>query len=156
MPRSQLHATNAMLLVYLPSVGMRFATGNAMSRGRMIRAQCVRYGTMGSTLCKLWLPVIWKYGQKLGEIVQLIKSIPEGDKVLLFVQFPNVLEELNGSLKKEGINYSDLNSGDSSKKLSAFQNNITYTDRRSMKGKSTQGPDKVLFLNIGDASASGR
>jgi rubrerythrin len=75
---------------------------------------------LGSTLCKPRPPVIWIYGQKLGEIVQLIKSIPEGDKVLLFVQFPKVLEELNGALKREDNRYSDLNSGYSSEKLSAF------------------------------------
>ncbi|KAF4616202.1 hypothetical protein G7Y89_g15204 [Cudoniella acicularis] len=91
---------------------------------------------------------ITKYGQKICDLVTLIKSFPEDDKVVLFVQFPNILEKVLGALEESGIDFMDLTStGDPSRKLMCFQKN------EGVK-KGTPGA-KVLVLNIGDATASG-
>lgn len=104
---------------------------------------------------------MYPYGQKLGEIAKPIKRIPKDEKILLFVQFPNVLSHLNHALDKEKIIFSALNSGsrgDCSSKLMAFQKNEIIGSAADKRDAAKNGEEsaRVLMLNIGDAFAAGR
>lgn len=82
---------------------------------------------------------------KIYDVVDLIKNeIPADEKVLVFVQFPKVLKAVQAALKEENIDFCDLQAAIGSwKVLSQFQ-------------KAGSGSKRVMILNIGDASASGR
>ena len=84
-------------------------------------------------------------GQKLRQIVHLIsEEIPEDEQVLVFVQSSGLRQKIVDAFKENGITFIDLKSTSMlSTQLTKFQH---------CKGKKT----KVLILNIGDASASGR
>ena len=84
-------------------------------------------------------------GEKLRQVVDLVRQIPETDQVLVFVQSSLLHQKVVEAFKESGISVSDLKTTASlSTTLTAFQ---------KMKGKKMI---KVLVLNIGDASASGR
>jgi hypothetical protein len=86
------------------------------------------------------------YGKKLQDIIRLIKSIPEDDQVLLFVQFIDLMNPITSAMKENSITYSSLwKKDDASKILTDFQTNFNPTTKK-----------KVLILSIGDASAAGR
>ncbi|KAH6674208.1 hypothetical protein B0J14DRAFT_562341 [Halenospora varia] len=89
-------------------------------------------------------PVIpTRYGQKMADMVSLIQEILEkGDRIIVFVQFSNILEKVVAALEDGGIDFISLSSArDKAAKLVNFQ-----------EGKAKA---KVLVLNLGDASASG-
>jgi site-specific DNA-cytosine methylase len=84
-------------------------------------------------------------GQKIEDIVALVKKIPDGEQVLLFAQFQDLMKKIAMAFRKEGIKHVAMHEkGDAASKLTEFQTN---RDIRSMK--------KVLLLNIGDSSAAG-
>ncbi len=86
------------------------------------------------------------YGKKVEDIVQLIKTIPQDDQVLLFVQFVDLMNTITSAMKENSITYSALGeSNDASNELTDFQTNLDIATKK-----------KVLILNIGDASAAGR
>lgn len=84
-------------------------------------------------------------GEKLRRIVHLInEEIPEDEQVLVFVQSSELRQKVVDAFKESDITFTDLKStGMLSTQLTKFQHS---------KGKK----NKVLILNIGDASASGR
>jgi hypothetical protein len=86
-------------------------------------------------------------GGKLSAIAHLINDeIPEDDQVLVFVQSIKLRQKVVDVLKEHKISYTDLKStGKLATQLTKFQHSRGRRDK-----------DKVLILNIGDASASGR
>jgi hypothetical protein len=89
------------------------------------------------------------YGKKLEDIVRLIKSIPEDEQVLLFVQFLDLMDTITCALKESGITYSSLSKlgkkEEVAKILTEFQTNTKSETKK-----------KVLILAIGESSAAGR
>jgi hypothetical protein len=82
-------------------------------------------------------------GKKLDDMISLLKSIPEGEKALIFVQYSNLTRKVEEALRSVEISFADLkNEAHSSEALTKFQKDGSLT--------------KVLILNIGDASAAGR
>jgi SNF2 family DNA or RNA helicase len=86
-----------------------------------------------------------RYGQKIGEVVQLVESIPKDEQVLLFVQFEDLMAKFAEAFRESGICYAKLiGKGNTSKILEDFQTNKDNVRK------------KVLLLNMGDETAAGR
>lgn len=86
------------------------------------------------------------YGMKLEKVMELIQNkIPKKDKVLLFVQFPDLMEKVAEVLREYRISFLQIKGTASaqSKALQAFQDSTAKEDV------------KVLLLNVMDESASG-
>lgn len=86
------------------------------------------------------------YGMKLEKVMELIQNkIPKTDKVLLFVQFPDLMEKVAEVLREYNINFLQIKGTASaqSKSLQQFQESTAKDDVR------------VLLLNVMDESASG-
>jgi hypothetical protein len=85
------------------------------------------------------------YGQKLEEIVHLIKSLPDSDQVLLFMQYDDLMEKVEKALNDNKItNYCIMKS---------LKRTVSYMDAFQTEiGKTAR---KVLMLNLSDESASG-
>ncbi|TAQ87372.1 hypothetical protein B7494_g4306 [Chlorociboria aeruginascens] len=109
-----------------------------------------------------------KYGQKIDEVIKLIKYIPQDDKVLIFVQSRKVRISVKEALVKEEIIAFDLNSGkDPATTLTAFQNDTKLEmpedptekkarlEAKTKKIKRYHSRAKVLILNIGDVTSAG-
>lgn len=89
-----------------------------------------------------------RYGAKMGGLVKLIKEvIPEDEKVLVFVQFQDLMAKVKQVLANAGIPVLDI-SGTAINKSTALE---SFQQGRSRDG----GKSKVLLLNVGDESASG-
>lgn len=87
------------------------------------------------------------YGMKLEKVMELIKQrIPKTEKVLLFVQFPDLMEKVAEVLREYKTNFLQIKGSASaqSKALQAFQDSA-----------SKDGDVRVLLLNVMDESASG-
>jgi hypothetical protein len=84
---------------------------------------------------------------KISDIMKLINDqIPQDEKVLVFVQFPKLLKKVQAALSSSNIRFCDLDSGfGSSKVLAEFKRDVDDSESA-----------RVMLLNIGDASASGR
>ncbi|KAL7269920.1 hypothetical protein RUND412_007381 [Rhizina undulata] len=86
------------------------------------------------------------HGMKIEKIITLIKDhIPAGEKVLLFVQFVDLMEKVARVLEEFGVKHIQINGSAAakSKALDQFQQ------------ASAKDPCKVLLLNVMDESASG-
>jgi hypothetical protein len=81
------------------------------------------------------------YGTKLDRMMQVLDLLPKNEKVLIFIQLSNLMDTVRNALEDAGISFMDLQNQDSSKDLEQFQSDPSI---------------KVLLLNIGDSSASGR
>ena len=87
-----------------------------------------------------------RYGSKVANIIDLIRSLPNDDQVLMFIQFDDLMHQIVFALREEGIsNYAlTANSGRvAGNMVDDFQENRGPTKR------------KVLVLNSGNASAAG-
>ena len=87
-----------------------------------------------------------RYGSKVANIIDLIRSLPNDDQVLMFVQFDDLMHQIVLALREEGIsNYAlTANSGRvAGAMVDDFQENRGPTKR------------KVLVLNSANASAAG-
>ena len=87
-----------------------------------------------------------RYGSKVANIIDLIRSLPNDDQVLMFIQFDDLMHQIVSALREEGIsNYAlTANSGRyAGNMVDDFQENRGATKR------------KVLVLNSGNASAAG-
>ncbi|KAL8287458.1 hypothetical protein RQP46_003316 [Phenoliferia psychrophenolica] len=82
------------------------------------------------------------FGAKLETLVDLISAIPDTDRVLVFVQFEDLLSKVEEALVAFGIPVQTLSSGTASGIITAFQ-------------KSEGTNHKVLLLLAADKSASG-
>nr|GAT45746.1 predicted protein [Mycena chlorophos] len=83
------------------------------------------------------------YGKKLEEVIHLIKrQIPKEERVLVFVQFPDLMKKVAASLKDHKIKFLEIkgSAAAKSKALDSFQK---------------QSDERVLLLNLMDESASG-
>ncbi|KII87340.1 hypothetical protein PLICRDRAFT_125381 [Plicaturopsis crispa FD-325 SS-3] len=83
------------------------------------------------------------YGAKLEAIVKLIKKrLPADERVLIFVQFPDLMKKVEEVLIANKITYLELKGSANSRSsnLTKFQEN---------------GPERVLLLNVMEESASG-
>ncbi|OAX36134.1 hypothetical protein K503DRAFT_826618 [Rhizopogon vinicolor AM-OR11-026] len=83
------------------------------------------------------------YGKKLEMVVDLVKNqIAKKDRVLIFVQFPDLMAKVAHALKMHKIEYLEINGSatQKSKNLEQFQNS---------------SKERVLLLNVMDESASG-
>ncbi|RDX49190.1 hypothetical protein OH76DRAFT_561350 [Lentinus brumalis] len=83
------------------------------------------------------------YGLKLEKVIDLIKkSIPKQERVLIFVQFPDLTAKVAEALQANGIAFLEIKGSASmkSKNLEKFQND---------------SKERVLLLNVMDESASG-
>ncbi|KAJ6619889.1 hypothetical protein B0H10DRAFT_2023863 [Mycena sp. CBHHK59/15] len=83
------------------------------------------------------------YGKKLEQVMDLIKEeIPKDERVLVFVQFPDLMKKVAEALKDNHIKFLEIKGSASakSKSLESFQQNST---------------ERVLLLNLMDESASG-
>lgn len=86
------------------------------------------------------------HGKKLEKIVELISNkIPEEDKILLFVQFPDLMVKVAKLLEESGIKYLTVEGGGNkrSKAVEDFQNS---------EGKEGI---KLMLLNVTAESSSG-
>lgn len=87
-----------------------------------------------------------RYGAKLDAIIDLIKSVPEEDQVLLFVQFEDLMHSVAGALEDEDITYYAIfnsQSKNAGEEMDLFQQDVS--DERK----------KVLILNPSNESAAG-
>ena len=87
-----------------------------------------------------------RYGSKVAKIIDLIRSLPNEDQVLMFIQFDDLMHQIVLALREEGIsNYAlTANSGRvAGNMVDDFQENRGPTKR------------KVLILNSANASAAG-
>eukprot|EP01117_Protostelium_nocturnum_P017438 TRINITY_DN709_c0_g2_i2.p1 TRINITY_DN709_c0_g2~~TRINITY_DN709_c0_g2_i2.p1 ORF type:complete len:1106 (+),score=377.01 TRINITY_DN709_c0_g2_i2:337-3318(+) len=84
------------------------------------------------------------FGTKIEKIIQLIKSTQkQQDRVLIFVQFPDLLKKVAEALDFHGIKYAEI-SGQASSKA-----------KNLAKYQSNHGDELVLLLNVMDESSSG-
>lgn len=105
-----------------------------------------------------------RYGTKMSTLVSLINSTDASEKVLVFVQFPDLMTSVRQALSEAGINTLVIE-GNASQRSSVLQRFQTEDGGASIptlvpKGKKAQpappkGGNKVLLLNVGDESASG-
>ncbi|KAG7093640.1 hypothetical protein E1B28_007303 [Marasmius oreades] len=83
------------------------------------------------------------FGKKLEKVIHLIKKeIPKEERVLLFVQFPDLMQKVGEALAHNKIQYIEIKGSANmrSKNLEKFQND---------------SEERVLLLNLMDESASG-
>ena len=88
----------------------------------------------------------WEYGSRLGNIIELIESLPDDEQVLLFVQFEDVMLNMAQGLEDAGIsNYALAKS--TGRKMVEMMNDFQDNDGEDKK--------KVLLLNPSSETASG-
>ncbi|KAI6149517.1 hypothetical protein BKA82DRAFT_995209 [Pisolithus tinctorius] len=83
------------------------------------------------------------YGRKLEMVIDLIKNqIPKAERVLIFVQFPDLMAKVANALKVHKIKFLEIHGSatQKSKNLEKYQND---------------SEERVLLLNLMDESASG-
>ncbi|KXN87439.1 Putative SWI/SNF-like matrix-associated actin-dependent [Leucoagaricus sp. SymC.cos] len=82
------------------------------------------------------------FGMKLEKVVQLIKKTPKGDRILVFVQFSDLMKKVTEAFTYHKIPFLEIRgtAHQKSKNLEEFQNN---------------SKERVLLLNVMDESASG-
>ncbi|KAI5287479.1 hypothetical protein KEM52_001567, partial [Ascosphaera acerosa] len=86
------------------------------------------------------------HGSKMTALARLLKDssrIPKSDRVILFIQFPEVMKAASDLLDEEGISHLVVTSNDhlASKKVLQFQSEVQDT--------------RVLILQLGDVTAAG-
>ncbi|KAI6041310.1 hypothetical protein EDC04DRAFT_2867311 [Pisolithus marmoratus] len=83
------------------------------------------------------------YGRKLEMVIDLIKNkIPKAERVLIFVQFPDLMMKVANALKVHKINFLEI------------QGSATQKSRNLEKYQN-DSEERVLLLNLMDESASG-
>jgi len=87
-----------------------------------------------------------EYGTKLAKVVEKIESLPEDDRILVFVQFPDLMQQVADALDASGIKTLQLK-GSVHKKTAALE----VMQKESMD----KNDPRVLLLFLHDESASG-
>ena len=87
-----------------------------------------------------------RYGAKLSSVVGLIERIPKDERILIFVQFADLLLKVQEALAVAGVKTSHLHGSalKRSQTIDAFQ-----------QGELEKGTPRVLLLNLRDESAAG-
>lgn len=89
------------------------------------------------------------YGRKLEAIVNLVKhEIPNEERVLLFVQFEDLMAKVEDALSEQGVSHVSLSKTRSKAKSQAKKGNPATLFQ-------TDTSIKVLLLNLADETASG-
>ena len=88
-----------------------------------------------------------KFGTKLLRIVQKIQSIPSTERILVFVQFPDLMQKVADALDDAGIKALQV-------KGSVYQKTGAL-DQFQVDEELKKGDPRVLMLNLKDESASG-
>ncbi|KKK13442.1 hypothetical protein ARAM_000893 [Aspergillus rambellii] len=83
-------------------------------------------------------------GSKIDKLIDIIRGIPADERVLLFIQFPELMETASKALQLAGIKHTSISATDrkSTQKVEKFQ-------------KTSFGEDKVLILKLGSEMAAG-
>lgn len=88
----------------------------------------------------------WDYGSRLGNIIELINSLPDDEQVLLFVQFEDVMLTMSEGLEEAGIpNYA----------LTKSAGRLVFEMMNDFQDNDGQEKKKVLLLNPSSEIASG-
>lgn len=88
----------------------------------------------------------WDYGSRLGNIIELINSLPEDEQVLLFVQFEDVMLTMSEGLEEAGIpNYA----------LTKSAGRLVFEMMNDFQDNDGEEKKKVLLLNPSSEIASG-
>ncbi|PWY93181.1 hypothetical protein BO94DRAFT_573354 [Aspergillus sclerotioniger CBS 115572] len=83
-------------------------------------------------------------GSKLDRMIEIVRSVPANERVLLFIQYPELMEVASKALDLAGIKHTLISATDrqSGKKVEEIQNS-NFKDK------------KVLILNLGGEMAAG-
>lgn len=83
-------------------------------------------------------------GSKLDKLVEIIRGIPKGERALLFIQFPELMEVASKALELARIKHTVISPTDrrSAQKVEKFQ-------------RTSFGDNRVLILNLGGEMAAG-
>ncbi|EFQ99013.1 DNA repair protein rad8 [Nannizzia gypsea CBS 118893] len=117
--------------------------------GTVQEYRIIRWTDLCHSECNTSTEKLAKYGgSKFTAVIDLLQEpekIPMDDQVLLFIQFPELMDAASKALGSAGIPYIVVQPGDRApaSKISEFQNG-----KESVKSK-------VLILNLGDVTASG-
>lgn len=87
-----------------------------------------------------------KYGgSKLDKMIEIIQAVPTGDRILLFIQFPELIDVTSKALELAKIKYIAIIATDrrAAQKVQHFQEAGGF------------GENKVLILNLGSEMAAG-
>lgn len=84
-----------------------------------------------------------KFGAKLAKLVKIVKSIPEDDRILVFLQWPDLMDKLEEALTAAKVDVITLQ-GTATKKANALESFQQATNE-----------SRVLLLAVHDASAAG-
>ncbi|KAB8219958.1 hypothetical protein BDV33DRAFT_231235 [Aspergillus novoparasiticus] len=87
-----------------------------------------------------------KYGgSKLDKMIEIIQAVPTGDRILLFIQFPELIDVASKALELAKIKYTAIIATDrrAEQKVQHFQEAGSF------------GENKVLVLNLGSEMAAG-
>lgn len=88
----------------------------------------------------------WDYGSRLGNIIDLINSLPDDEQVLLFVQFEDVMLTMSEGLEEAGIpNYA----------LTKSAGRLVFEMMNDFQDNVSEEKKKVLLLNPSSEVASG-
>ncbi|CAG8701599.1 10661_t:CDS:2, partial [Acaulospora colombiana] len=83
------------------------------------------------------------WGQKLEDITELIRSLPSDERVLIFVQFPDLTKKVAEALTASKLTFTEI-------KGTALHQAKVLQDFQDPSSKV-----RILLLNLGDESASG-
>lgn len=83
-------------------------------------------------------------GSKLDKLVEIIRDIPQDERALLFIQFPDLMQVASQTLDLANIKHTVISPTDrrSAQKVEQFQ-------------KMSFGDNRVLVLNLGGEMAAG-
>ena len=99
----------------------------------------VKAGTLG---CDEEHTAGGKYGTKLREIVERIQAIPEDDRIIVFVQFPDLAKVVAEALTDAGVEAVEVKGS-------------VHTKTKALDSMQEEGGPRVILLNLADESASG-
>ncbi|KAB2572419.1 DNA repair protein RAD5 [Lasiodiplodia theobromae] len=105
--------------------------------------------------CEDTAPRVESFGSKLDSVIKLLKSIPDEEQAIIFVQSYSMMSKVDEALSAREVSLYAIDrvSESATDKIEAFVKNSRYTDSGKTKLNSEFG--KVLILNLGDESASG-
>lgn len=90
------------------------------------------------------------HGKKLADVIDLVKSLPAEEQVLLFVQYGDLSRQVYDALKANGITAGHM--GTDAKENVVGKQTATLANFQNSNGKTV----KVLVMEIGSAQAAGR
>lgn len=83
-----------------------------------------------------------RFGSKLESMLERIHSLPKDDRILVFVQFPDLAQAVVEALSGEGIGVAEVRG-------------TVIQKTKVMDSMQEEGGPRVLLLNLADESASG-